>query len=109
MSARMRPPCASMMDREIGRPMPMPASLVVKKVSKSRGICVASIPGPLSSIVQHTVSGFDSMVRIKMLRRAVPDTDPVLRYEPWGERSVWLADPSGIVVRLVEWVPPAGP
>ena len=41
-------------------------------------------------------------------RRAVPHLDPVLRHEPWGERSVRLTDPNGIAVRLVEWVPPAG-
>ena len=40
--------------------------------------------------------------------RAEPGLDPVLRYEPWGERSVRLTDPNGITVRLVEWVRPAG-
>jgi catechol 2,3-dioxygenase-like lactoylglutathione lyase family enzyme len=58
------------------------------------------------AIVSFTV--LELLVEYERLRRAVPDADPVLRYEPWGERSVWLAGPSGIVVRLLEWVPPAG-
>lgn len=31
-----------------------------------------------------------------------------LRQEPWGERVLQLADPNGVLVQLVEWVPPAG-
>jgi catechol 2,3-dioxygenase-like lactoylglutathione lyase family enzyme len=31
-----------------------------------------------------------------------------LRKEPWGELSVQLTDPNGVVVQLTEWVPPAG-
>jgi catechol 2,3-dioxygenase-like lactoylglutathione lyase family enzyme len=66
----------------------------------------AGVAASADTIVSFTVP--ELLVEYQRLRRAVPDTDPVLRYEPWGERSVWLADPSGIVVRLVEWVPPAG-
>jgi catechol 2,3-dioxygenase-like lactoylglutathione lyase family enzyme len=66
----------------------------------------AGVGAPTNTIVSFTVPGL--LVEYERLRRAVPDADPVLRYEPWGERSVWLADPSGIVVRLVEWMPPAG-
>ncbi|MFG2873838.1 VOC family protein [Streptomyces sp. NPDC048337] len=31
-----------------------------------------------------------------------------IRQEPWGERQFLLTDPNGVVVRLAEWVPPAG-
>ncbi|MEV0201882.1 VOC family protein [Nonomuraea sp. NPDC050691] len=31
-----------------------------------------------------------------------------LREEPWAERLFELTDPNGIVIRLVEWTPPAG-
>lgn len=31
-----------------------------------------------------------------------------LREEAWGERLVQLTDPNGVVVQLVEWIPPAG-
>jgi catechol 2,3-dioxygenase-like lactoylglutathione lyase family enzyme len=58
------------------------------------------------TIISFTVT--ELLAEYERLRRAVPDTDPVLRYEPWGERSVWLTDPNRIVVRLLEWVPPAG-
>src|SRR5260370_19949045 len=73
LSASMWPSCASMMDRQIDRPMPMPVSFVVKKLSKRRGRCDGSIPGPLSSIMQHTVSGSDSTVRMKMQQRPAAD------------------------------------
>ncbi|MFI9550290.1 VOC family protein [Nonomuraea endophytica] len=36
-------------------------------------------------------------------RIAVP-----LRQEPWGEQVLHLSDPNGVVVQLVEWLPPAG-
>jgi catechol 2,3-dioxygenase-like lactoylglutathione lyase family enzyme len=66
----------------------------------------AGVGAAVGTIVSFTVSGL--LVEYERLRRAVPASDLVLRYEPWGERSVWLADPNGIVVRLLEWVPPAG-
>jgi catechol 2,3-dioxygenase-like lactoylglutathione lyase family enzyme len=50
----------------------------------------------------------DLLTEYERLRLVVPELDAVLRHEPWGERSVWLVDPNGIAVRLVEWVPPAG-
>ncbi|WP_405662795.1 VOC family protein [Streptomyces sp. NBC_01166] len=31
-----------------------------------------------------------------------------LRQEPWGEWVLQLADPNGVVIQIVEWVPPAG-
>ena len=61
---------------------------------------------PTQTIVSFTVP--ELLAEYERLRGEIPDADPVLRYEPWGERAVWLADPSGIVVRLVEWMPPAG-
>ena len=47
LSARSWPPCASMIDREIRKPMPVPVSFVVKKLSKRTGRMRGSIPGPL--------------------------------------------------------------
>ncbi|MEU7896296.1 VOC family protein [Nonomuraea sp. NPDC049152] len=29
-----------------------------------------------------------------------------LRHEPWGEWVLRLTDPNGVVVQLVEWIPP---
>jgi catechol 2,3-dioxygenase-like lactoylglutathione lyase family enzyme len=50
----------------------------------------------------------DLLAEYHRLRRAGQAPEPVLRHEPWGERSVWLTEPNGIAVRLVEWVPPGG-
>lgn len=50
----------------------------------------------------------DLLTEYHRLRRAAPASSPVLRHEPWGERSVWLTEPNGIAVRLVEWMPPGG-
>ena len=50
----------------------------------------------------------DLLTEYHRLRLAAPEPGPVLRHEPWGERSVWLTEPNGITVRLVEWVPPGG-
>ncbi len=36
LTASMRPPCASMIERQTARPMPMPSFLVEKKLSNSR-------------------------------------------------------------------------
>jgi hypothetical protein len=41
------PPCAAMIDWQMARPMPMPSSLVVKKLSKI-GRDFRWMPGPLS-------------------------------------------------------------
>jgi catechol 2,3-dioxygenase-like lactoylglutathione lyase family enzyme len=49
----------------------------------------------------------DLLDEYERLRRATPEHEVVLRHEPWGERAVWLTDPNGIAVRLVEWMPPA--
>ena len=54
----------------IAKPMPIPVSLVVKKLSKRRGRCSGSIPGPLSSILQYTLSGSASTVLREVLRLA---------------------------------------
>ncbi len=66
----------------------------------------AGVGSATNTIVCFTVA--DLPAEYERLRQTVPELDPVLRHEPWGERSVWLTDPNGIAVRLVEWVPPAG-
>ncbi|MFJ4713890.1 VOC family protein [Streptomyces sp. NPDC088785] len=42
------------------------------------------------------------------LRRERAHITLPLRQEAWGEWAVQLTDPNGVVIRLVEWVPPAG-
>ncbi|WP_344587359.1 VOC family protein [Actinomadura vinacea] len=56
--------------------------------------------------VSFTVTGI--IAEHERLRREdAPITTP-LREAPWGEWQLRLTDPNGIVVQLVEWVPPAG-
>ena len=47
-SAQSRPPCASTIVREIGRPMPIPFGLVVKNGSKTCASLSAGMPWPVS-------------------------------------------------------------
>ena len=44
-----RPSWASMIARQIDRPIPMPSDLVVKSGLKIRSICCVLIPAPLSA------------------------------------------------------------
>ena len=46
--AHNRPPCDSMIERLMGRPMPVPSGLVVKKASKIWAACCAGNPTPVS-------------------------------------------------------------
>lgn len=55
-SARILPPCASMIEREIGNPIPIPASLVEKKLSKRRGSVAGSNPG--AAIIDGAIHRF---------------------------------------------------
>ena len=50
----MRPPCAAMIDWQMARPMPIPASLVLKKLSKTCARSAAGTPGPLSKTEKTT-------------------------------------------------------
>ncbi len=63
--AEICPPCASMIERQIGSPMPMPVDFVVKKLSNK--CCSASfeMPGPVSStsIVTLRLSAVTAVVR----------------------------------------------
>ncbi|MGW8491305.1 VOC family protein [Streptomyces sp. NPDC055886] len=43
----------------------------------------------------------------RLRREGAPITMP-LRQEPWGERVLQLLDPNGVVIQIVEWVPPVG-
>jgi catechol 2,3-dioxygenase-like lactoylglutathione lyase family enzyme len=60
---------------------------------------VAAAPNVIVSFVVT-----DLLIEYERLRSTVPERGPTLRHDPWGERSVRLIDPNGIVVRLVEWV-----
>src|SRR6202795_140375 len=52
--AHIRPPCASMIERQIDSPMPLPLDLVVKKALNSRSAFSAEIPMPQSVTLTST-------------------------------------------------------
>ncbi|WP_392893063.1 VOC family protein [Streptomyces sp. LN699] len=58
------------------------------------------------AMVSFTVTGL--AVEYERLRRDGARIVMPLRQEPWGEWTLRLADPNGVVIQLVEWVPPAG-
>ncbi|WP_329468064.1 VOC family protein [Streptomyces sp. NBC_01431] len=63
-------------------------------------------PGPQHMAVSFTVTAIaDEHDRLR--RAGAPITTP-LRQQPWGEWALRLTDPNGVMVELVEWVPPAG-
>ncbi|MFE9566047.1 VOC family protein [Streptomyces sp. NPDC006487] len=55
-----------------------------------------------------TLTVTDVAAAYERLRREGVVVNGGIRREPWGERVIQLADPNGVVVRLTEWVPPAG-
>lgn len=63
-------------------------------------------PGPADMIVSFTVTGIAA--EQERLRGEGADITMPLRREPWGEWVLRLTDPNGVVVQLVEWLPPAG-
>ncbi|MFF4188273.1 VOC family protein [Streptomyces sp. NPDC001691] len=66
----------------------------------------ASGRGPQNVTVTFTVTSIaDEDARLR--RENAPITTS-LRQKPWGEWALQLTDPNGVVVELVEWVPPAG-
>lgn len=42
------------------------------------------------------------------LRREGANITRPLHQEAWGEQVIELTDPNGVVIRLIEWKPPAG-
>ncbi|MNR01013.1 hypothetical protein D3C85_1168050 [compost metagenome] len=67
-SAQMRPPCASTMERQIDRPMPMPSALVVKNALNSRSASSGAMPLPASRTVTCTWRDSASAVLTQSLR-----------------------------------------
>ncbi|SDT83079.1 Glyoxalase/Bleomycin resistance protein/Dioxygenase superfamily protein [Streptomyces sp. TLI_053] len=65
-------------------------------------------PGPraVGALVSFAVTGIAA--EYERLRRAGANLTVPLRREPWGELLLELTDPNGVVVRLTEWIPPAG-
>ncbi|MBB5083183.1 VOC family protein [Nonomuraea endophytica] len=61
---------------------------------------------PAGLVLAFTVTGLEAEYR--RLRREGANITMPMREEPWGERLVQLTDPNGVVVQLVEWIPPAG-
>jgi catechol 2,3-dioxygenase-like lactoylglutathione lyase family enzyme len=68
-------------------------------------LCIG-VGTPTNVTVSFTVT--DLLAEYERLLRAVPQLTPVLRHEPWGERTVRVRDPNGSAIRLAEWVPPTG-
>ncbi|WP_406112011.1 VOC family protein [Kitasatospora purpeofusca] len=62
--------------------------------------------GPVEVLVSFAVT--DVAEEYERLRREGANITVPLRREPWGEQLVELTDPNGVVVQLVEWIPPAG-
>ncbi len=54
-AAQSCPPCASTIDRQMDRPIPIPCGLVVKNASKMRVRSLGSMPVPQSATVIRTV------------------------------------------------------
>ncbi|MEV0009400.1 VOC family protein [Streptomyces sp. NPDC047973] len=56
--------------------------------------------------VSFTVTGLAA--EHERLRREGARITTPLRQEPWGEQVLRLTDPNGVVIQLVEWIPPSG-
>ncbi|MGW6059004.1 VOC family protein [Streptomyces sp. NPDC055189] len=63
---------------------------------------------PASSEVAICLTVTGLAAEHERLRRECAHVSMPLRQEAWGEWAVQLTDPNGVVIRLVEWVPPAG-
>jgi catechol 2,3-dioxygenase-like lactoylglutathione lyase family enzyme len=61
---------------------------------------------PASAVVSFTVTGIAA--ENERLLDEGANVSTALRLEPWGEWSLRLTDPNGVVIQLVEWAPPAG-
>ncbi|WP_432081141.1 VOC family protein [Streptomyces sp. WAC 04229] len=57
-------------------------------------------------MVSFTVT--DLAAEHERLRREGARISMPLRQEPWGEWVLQLLDPNGVVIQIVEWVPPVG-
>src|ERR1700692_4838838 len=77
-AAQMRPSCASMIERQIESPMPIPLDFVVKKASNSR--CAFSSENPTPQSVTVTCTCCASFCSDTQLAR--PIRDRVHRFDP---------------------------
>ncbi len=55
-------------------------------------------------LVVFVVEGFDAEYE-RLVEEGVPIVTAI-ETEPWGERYFQMADPSGVIIQLVEWVTP---
>ncbi len=69
----MVPPCAATIDRRMARPIPIPPSLVVKKLSNRRSISSSAMPGPLSQIEKEANPSASGWIATWIVRCAVPE------------------------------------
>ncbi|TXS04766.1 glyoxalase [Streptomyces sp. col6] len=63
-------------------------------------------PTQVPAVVSYTVTGIHAEYE-RLQQEGARITAP-LRRELWGEWGLQLTDPNGVVVQLVEWIPPAG-
>ncbi|MEU7899344.1 VOC family protein [Nonomuraea sp. NPDC049152] len=62
-------------------------------------------PGLADVIVSFAVT--DIAAEYERLREEGANITAPLQHEPWGEWVLRLTDPNGVVVQLVEWIPPS--
>ena len=82
------------------------ATDIVLRGSAGLGIAQRYPPAQVRAVVSYTVTSIH--VEYERLRREGARITVPLRMEPWGEWGLQLTDPNGVVVQLVEWIPPAG-
>ncbi|MFI5855200.1 VOC family protein [Streptomyces parvulus] len=82
------------------------ATDIVLRGSAGLGHSQGHSPTQVRTIVSYSVTGIHA--EYERLRREGARITLPLRLEPWGEWGLQLTDPNGVVVQLIEWVPPAG-
>ncbi|MEV5600827.1 VOC family protein [Streptomyces sp. NPDC052299] len=82
------------------------ATDIVLRSSVGPGISQRHPPTQVRAVVSFTVTGIHA--EYERLRREGARITLPPRMEPWGEWGLQLTDPNGVVIQLVEWIPPAG-
>lgn len=63
-------------------------------------------PSPRLADVIVSFAVTDIAAEYERLRGEGANITVPLHHEPWGEWALRLTDPNGVVVQLVEWIPP---
>ncbi|MGW2474860.1 VOC family protein [Streptomyces sp. NPDC001665] len=82
------------------------ATDLVLRAGTGTGDARLNPPARADTVVSFTVTGIQA--EYERLRREGARITMPLRKEPWGEWVLQLTDPGGVVIQLVEWIPPAG-